>query len=285
MESSAYRMSINPAGDLIAGVTVRGVIELFDFDRCTGLLSNHRYLKNNLGTNDEKERFWSVEFSSSSRYLYVATADWTSYLYQFDLQNANPWASRVLLDSIDVPLAPASTIRRGPDNRIYRAIAWNNGLSYNYPYPDSAWNIYNTHLSVINHPDSAGLACDYQPFSVYLPGCRTYLGLPNNPDYTLGPLAGSPCDTLAIGVEELQEEIVRIIPNPATTEIKLESSSGNIRDGTLYRINDITGRTKLTGYLLGETSTINVQSLVPGVYLLEMYSEKGNSMARFVKME
>jgi len=120
---------------------------------------------------------------------------------------------------------------------------------------------------------------------VYLPGCRTYLGLPNNPDYTLGPLAGSPCDTLAIGVEELQEEIVRIIPNPATTEIKLESSSGNIRDGTLYRINDITGRTKLTGYLLGETSTINVQSLVPGVYLLEMYSEKGNSMARFVKME
>jgi hypothetical protein len=77
------------------------------------------------------------------------------------------------------------------------------------------------------------------------------MGLPNNPDYTLGPLAGSPCDTLAIGVEELQEEIVRIMPNPATTEIKLESSSGNIRDGTLYRINDITGRTKLTGYLLG----------------------------------
>ena len=217
--------------------------------------------------------------------MYVSTSDATCYLYQFDLQNANPWSSRVLLDSIDTPLYPASTLRRGPDNRIYSAIGWYNGITFHYPYPDSAWNIYNTHLSVINHPDSAGLACDYQPFSVYLPGCRTYLGLPNNPDYTLGPLAGSPCDTLAIGVEELQEEIVRIIPNPATTEIKLESSSGNIRDGTLYRINDITGRTKLTGYLLGETSTINVQSLVPGVYLLEMYSEKGNSMARFVKME
>jgi hypothetical protein len=81
-----YRMSINPAGDLIAGVTVRGVIELFDFDRCTGLLSNHRYLKNNLGTNDEKERFWSVEFSGSSRrYLYVSPLQiGPCYLYQFD---------------------------------------------------------------------------------------------------------------------------------------------------------------------------------------------------------
>jgi hypothetical protein len=284
MESGFYRLSINPEGNLIAGVSIRSVIELFDFDRCTGLLSNHRYIRNNIGSQDDKEYYWSVEFSGSGRYLYVATADWTSYLYQFDLQNTNPWSSRVLLDSIDIPLAPASTIRRGPDNRIYRAIAWNNGLSYNYPYPDSAWNVYNTHLSVINHPDSSGLACDYQPFSVYLPGCRTYLGLPNNPDYTLGALTGSPCDTLAIGIEELKEEIVRIVPNPSTTEIKIESSTKTIRPGTPYRILDITGRTKLTGHLQSETSTINVQPLAPGAFLLEIFTQYGYSKARFVKM-
>lgn len=78
MESSAYRMSINPAGDLIAGVSIRSVIELFDFDRCTGLLSNHRYIRNNIGSQDDKEFYWSVEFSSSGRYLYVATADSTA---------------------------------------------------------------------------------------------------------------------------------------------------------------------------------------------------------------
>jgi hypothetical protein len=51
-------------------------------------------------------------------------------------------------------------------------------------------------LGVINSPDSAGLACDFQPWSFYLGGKRTYWGLPNNPDYDLPALAGSLCDTL-----------------------------------------------------------------------------------------
>jgi hypothetical protein len=61
-------------------------------------------------------------------------------------------------------------------------------------------------LSVINFPDSAGLACDFQPWSFYLGGKRTYWGLPNNPDYDLGPLVGSPCDTL-VGISETQPSI------------------------------------------------------------------------------
>ncbi len=46
------------------------------------------------------------------------------------------------------------------------------------------------------YPDSIGSSCDYQPFSFYLGGKRTYYGLPNNPNYDLGPLAGSSCDTI-----------------------------------------------------------------------------------------
>jgi hypothetical protein len=60
------------------------------------------------------------------------------------------------------------------------------------------------YLSVINYPDSLGAACNYEPFSFYLGGKRTYYGLPNNPDYDLPALAGSPCDTL-VGVIEAQE--------------------------------------------------------------------------------
>jgi len=51
-------------------------------------------------------------------------------------------------------------------------------------------------MSVINNPDSAGLACNFSPFSFYLGGNETYWGLPNNPEYELGTLVGSPCDTL-----------------------------------------------------------------------------------------
>jgi hypothetical protein len=59
------------------------------------------------------------------------------------------------------------------------------------------YNTYNTYLSVINEPDSLGAACNFTPYSFYLGGARTYWGLPNNPDYDLGPLVGSPCDTLS----------------------------------------------------------------------------------------
>jgi hypothetical protein len=56
--------------------------------------------------------------------------------------------------------------------------------------------MYNMNLSVINQPDSLGSLCDFQPYSFNLGGKRTYIGLPNNPDYDLPALAGSPCDTL-----------------------------------------------------------------------------------------
>ena len=87
-------------------------------------------------------------------------------------------------------------LRKAPDNKIYLATAFENF----YPYQDTSFNIYNTNLSVINYPDSLGLACDFQPFSFYLGGARTYYGLPNNPDYELGAWVGSPCDTLTVGL-------------------------------------------------------------------------------------
>jgi len=69
-------------------------------------------------------------------------------------------------------------------------------------YPDTMFTTINSNLSVINQPDSLGLACDFQPFSFYLGGARTYYGLPNNPDYELGAWVGSPCDTLTVGLSE-----------------------------------------------------------------------------------
>ncbi|MBL0341878.1 MAG: hypothetical protein IPP71_13625 [Bacteroidetes bacterium] len=62
-------------------------------------------------------------------------------------------------------------------------------MDYNFPYPyPDIYNMYNMNLSVINQPDSLGATCDFQPYSFYLGGKRTYVGLPNNPDYELGPL-------------------------------------------------------------------------------------------------
>ena len=59
----------------------------------------------------------------------------------------------------------------------------------------------NTRTGVlINDPDALGTACKYVRYGHYLGGTRTYLGLPNNPDYSLGPVAGLICDSLTTNV-------------------------------------------------------------------------------------
>jgi Secretion system C-terminal sorting domain len=93
-------------------------------------------------------------------------------------------------------------LRTAPDGKIYMSNAWYNGFQFNYPYQDTVYNYVNMNLSVVNNPDSLGLASNFQAYSFYLGGKRTYWGLPNNPDYDLGPLQGSICDTL-VSINEL----------------------------------------------------------------------------------
>ena len=45
-------------------------------------------------------------------------------------------------------------------------------------------------LSVIHQPNELGALCDFRLYNFYLGGHRSYHGLPNNPNYELGPLAG-----------------------------------------------------------------------------------------------
>jgi PKD repeat protein len=65
-----------------------------------------------------------------------------------------------------------------PDGKIY--INSNNRCSY---------------LHVINEPDSLGLACEVCQHCVDLPSVNAF-SMPNFPNYRLGHLEGSPCDTL-----------------------------------------------------------------------------------------
>ena len=60
-------------------------------------------------------------------------------------------------------------------------------------------------LHVINQPDSFGLACDVQQHAVTLPGPGGNMAVPTFPNYNLGPLVGSPCDTLT-GIVSIQKD-------------------------------------------------------------------------------
>ncbi len=190
------RYSFSPDGSKIAFINYWGLFELYDFDRCTGLVSNPLTIHPE-PTALPIRSFWSCEFSPNGRFLYVTASSDTSYLYQYDLQSPNPASTRLTLATNTDQTHAMGQIRRGPDDKIYLSTWYLCPVSpYCYPYPDSVYNTINSNLGVINFPDSLGIACGYLPFSFNLGGKRTYIGLPNNPDYDLPALAGSPCDTL-----------------------------------------------------------------------------------------
>jgi hypothetical protein len=173
-----------------------------DFDRCTGLLSNAIVIDNNLGT----PRYTGSCFSPNGNLIYICKGDTTSYLYQYDLTSSNIPASRIILDSISYPLVAGGALRLAPDDKIYWTCAWTNQVVFSYPYQDTMYHTENMNLSVINDPDIVGTGCNFSLYSFNLGGKRTYWGLPNNPDYTLGRVAGSICDSLSIGIPAVNQD-------------------------------------------------------------------------------
>ncbi|MBL0339589.1 MAG: T9SS type A sorting domain-containing protein [Bacteroidetes bacterium] len=149
--------------------------------------------------------YFGCEFSASGRYIYVSSNDDVeSRIVQFDLLAPDIAASKDTIANFSLP-PTGGLLKRGPDDKIYFSCVYNDGILA-YPYPDSVTSIYNLNLSVINYPDSAGSACDFSPFSFYLGGNETYWGLPNNPEYDLGALDGSPCDTL-VGIQQIPNTV------------------------------------------------------------------------------
>jgi len=190
----------SPSGNKFMAMNPAGLVEVLNFNRCTGTITLDKHIEDNVlappGFN-----LWSAAFSADESKLYITASDTTTYLYQYDLNAPNIAASKDTLWTLNYPHYAGGGLKLAPDNKIYLSAQYYNDFNFPYPYADSVYNMYNMNLSVINSPDSLGAACDFQPYSFYLGGKRTYLGLPNNPDYDMPALAGSPCDTLT-GITE-----------------------------------------------------------------------------------
>ena len=195
MRTNLANISFNKQGNRFAFSGYSGTIELYDFDRCSGVISNPVTIFSE-GTPNGFNKYFGSAISPNGNVLYVSYSDGVSYLLQFDLTAPNIAATEDTIWSQTYPINAAGYMRLAPNDKIYLSCAYVPLTAPMYPYADSLYNMYNMNLSVINQPDSLGAACDFQPYSFYLGGTRTYWGLPNNPDYDLGALVGSGCDTL-----------------------------------------------------------------------------------------
>ena len=239
-------------------------------------------IDNNFGT----PRYWGSAFSPNGNTLYVSRSDTTSYLYQYDLTAANISASRITLATISQPLVAGGALRLAPDDKIYWTCAWTNQVTLNYPYQDTMYHTENMNLSVINDPDVVGTGCNFSLYSFHLGGKRTYWGLPNNPDYSLGPVWGSACDSLSNGINEFNDKAENyiIFPNPALNNLYITQSSKEFIK-FINVINSIGQGEKIyySSINNGKYIEINISLLSSGIYFLEILTNKKKLVKRFIK--
>lgn len=179
--SNAGQAVFSPDGSTYAKLNSPGSpgawLDIYDFDRCTGTLSNYRKIFKKPGD------ICGLAISPNSRYLYLSLG---RVLYQYDLYAADLAGSETVVGEYDgfqsPPLWPTFffMLQLAPDGKIYM---------------NSASNVNRLH--VISAPDFAGAACQFQQHAFAIPTLNNW-SLPNFPNYRLGPLDGSACDTLSL---------------------------------------------------------------------------------------
>jgi hypothetical protein len=153
-------------------------LNFYDFDRCTGLLSNQVEL-----VNYDSVGAAGLAISANSRFAYFITS---GYVRQYDLWAPDLAASLDTVGVYDGYVSPWGhhtwfyLAQLAPDNKIYI----NTPSSSNF-------------LHIIHEPDRKGQACLLEQHGFEMPS-RNAFTMPNFPYFRLGPLDGSPCDTLGI---------------------------------------------------------------------------------------
>ncbi|MCZ2249228.1 MAG: T9SS type A sorting domain-containing protein [Bacteroidia bacterium] len=226
-------------------------LRIYDFDRCTGILSNYRtkFITNNTAG--------SLSFSPNSRFLYITKPD---SLWQFDLQASDVLNSQTFIASYD-----------GYTDSLW---GFSNRFWWHWPGPDG--KIYMSAssssrvLHVINNPDELGTACNFQQHAVYFP---TYNNgtTPTYVNLNLFQVPNSICDSLDVGNNELKikNEELKIMPNPSNGIFSIEYTPQRV-SGMLYFYN-IAGKEVYREYVSPYTSIKNLdlsQKLNSGMYAL-----------------
>ena len=156
-----------------------GKVYMFDFDRCSGILYNQRFK----AIDSPVANFGAgCAISADSKYLYVFH---TAVTYQYDLSATDVFATEVQVGEYDNFISGLYGSfymfgQLGADGRIYI----------------SSW-VSTFHMHQINHPERPGIDCQLINHSIASPVYLTE-GIPSFPNFRLGPIDGSVCDSLGL---------------------------------------------------------------------------------------
>ncbi len=249
-----------------------GCVDVFDFNRCTGILSNFRDIGEHLASIDSLQyAYYNCEFSPNGNLIYVST-DWqVKVIYQWNLNAGDITAIRasktILYQYADTGLLHNTVYflhKLAPDGRIYIPI------STDYSSPNV--NTYFTHhLDVIENPNVPGIGCNYIPQGFDLGSHFVAGDMPNIPHFGLGAVAASICDSLT-GVQSLeaQSSKIEVYPNPSAGIFSLRLKDLNDKIISV-RVEDVIGRESLTPTLSkgeGVVVSVDIGNHSAGIYFV-----------------
>lgn len=87
-------------------------------------------------------------------------------------------------------------------------------------------------------------------------------------------------ETVKLGLKEVQEEQVRLVPNPASTEVFIQLPTG---DYYTISVLTVTGQEVIRSEKYQPETKIDVSALPAGIYLIQGKSEKSFFIQKFVK--
>jgi hypothetical protein len=242
-------------------------VRIYDFDRCTGKISNPIYIKDNVSF--DSTQIGEMVISPNSRFLYLNRG---YNILQYDLEAKNIAESRTEIITLgattDYRIARDSGFaigfyagRVGPDGKIY--ICGPNGFRYIY---------------IIENPNEKGRACNLNPYRLPTYGSPN---LPYFPNFKLGALKGSPCDTLTTALKEPERRQVEIkaYPNPTDGLLKLSFYNINTVNETscTVQIFNTTGQViKHVELPKLQDTDIDTEGIASGVYILKVSAKNGD---------
>jgi len=258
-------IAVAPDGSKLATcASSSNLIQVFSFDRCLGIVNEEKLIYDSMG-ND----YFGVVFGPESKVIYGIRGAPRVVNQFFPREGGYNQHEIVRYGTIlSQFLGPPEL---GPDGRIYIANA-------TFGAQEDTSTKY---LGTIREPVLEGAACEYDTFGVWLGGAfyQSY-ALPNQVNFNLGVLEGSPCDTTVASIPPMVEssEAWSAYPNPFQDRICLESLRSAQPDQVA--LFDIAGRLvweqTSSASTTGTTHCYTVsQTLATGTYTLHI--QTGNT--------
>ncbi len=258
-------------GTKMMGVGDNGHIDVFDFDRCSGLLSNYRDIGEHLSS--EAYQYANAAFSPNGNIIYVSPFNLAKNFYQFNLNAPNITASKILLNTYaDTGVVQWTTYEEhnlAPDGKIYIPKTNNYGLN--------SQTAFTQHLDVIENPDVVGTGCNYVVNGFDLGNHYVQGALPNMAYFGLGAMTGSICDSLT-GIKDVTKikNGVEVFPNPSSGVFSLKLKDVNDKIISIEVEDILSNRVLFTKYF---SSTFNLSPYSAGIYVLRVQTQKKKTFA------